>query len=206
MSFFNLHFDRLTQIQEDVVKLITLPQYQKATLFYPKGSIKYIHNNKDLYTEILKLDLINDILAVAVIVINPNSRIPVHKDDGEYTYSLNIPLSGYEDSYVNFYKTNNLGTLSSIPQQEGHSSSPVYNRYDILNCELISSHKSDQPYVMDTKIPHDVENRSNSIRLCLLIRLKNSANEKILVLREGIEPSSDAYKAPASPAMLTEQI
>ena len=27
-----------------------------------------------------------------------------------------------------------------------------------------------------------------------------------MVLREGIEPSSDAYKAPASPAMLTEQI
>ena len=25
------------------------------------------------------------------------------------------------------------------------------------------------------------------------------------MLREGIEPSSDAYKAPASPAMLTEQ-
>jgi hypothetical protein len=179
MTYLPIHIDNLSQIQDTILKMIPIPEYDRATLYYPNDNKKLV-TEVDLLTQYLaSVDLESEIHGVGVIIVNPKAQIPIHKDHGNYTYSLNIPLSGYQKTFVNFYKTNADDTLIEVQKKVGQSSGHRYNAFERDKCELIVSHESLTPYIMDTRIPHDVVNKSDTTRIFLLIRLKQTANEKI---------------------------
>jgi len=179
MTFIPIHIENLSQIQDAILKMIDVPDYQGATLFYPSDNKKLVAEVDSLTQYLSNVDLISDILGVAVIIVNPDTRIPIHKDTGDYTYSLNIPLSGYDKTFVNFYNTDAHDNVIKVPKQEGQSSGHAYNKFELKDCDLSSSHESNTPYIMDTRVPHDVVNDTDTTRIFLLIRLKQSANEKV---------------------------
>ena len=177
--YTSIYIDNLSKIQNSILSKITLPSYTNATLFYPT-------ENKNLVTEVVELtqllttlELLSDVLGVAVIVVDPKTRIPIHKDTGNYTYSLNVPLLGYKNTFLNFYKTDSNDTTVEVPKQLGHASGIVFKKFDYEKCVLIESHETNSPYIMNTQIPHDVHNPNDYKRLFLLIRIDNSQNYKI---------------------------
>ena len=180
MRFIPLNFTNLSHIQLGISELIKMPNYTDAKLFYPENHVNLFLTVDPLREELEKLKLLDDVLAIAVIVVDPGQRIPIHTDTGGYTYSLNIPISGYNKTYVNFYKPESE-SHSRVPvvRSTGESTGHTYNKFDIQTCELIDSFESTMPYIMDTQVPHDVVNKSRLPRVFLLIRLKSHANELV---------------------------
>ena len=97
---------------------------------------------------------------------------PVHIDGGNGTYTnltLNLPLSGFENTKFNFYKDKK--SFSTF------SDAFYFNKNDV---ELIEQIDTNQKWILiNTSIPHNVTNiNRNNPRLTLCIRYKDNPTFK----------------------------
>lgn len=182
MFYKSLYLLDLHELQQDFISAFVLPDYKDSILYYPKDGFIFATRSKPIKNCLQLLNItLTDMLGVAIIAIDAGMSIPVHIDEGNYTYSLNIPISGYHNTYTKFYKTN------SIPTTAGRDTGRLYAKWMIEECEEIDCFESTMPYLMNTSIPHSVENKSKLTRIFLLLRIKNSSNSKIMVGAQRIE-------------------
>jgi len=181
MSYYKtVYLENLPEIQKEVLSKIPNNELEKSSLFYLKDHYDLFLSKTLLGSTLADMNILEHIFGVALVVITPRSGIPIHCDSGPYRYSLNIPIQGYEKTYVSFYKPlEEPKTVHVDKPDDSHQHGHVYLHYDIAKCELINRFESISPYVMDTQVPHNVYNNSDVTRIMLLVRLKHTINEDI---------------------------
>lgn len=139
------------------------------------------------YNEVFNLiPEINDILSylsiesykrsISIISVKSKGRLPIHKDDGFYIWSLNIPLSYTDNTYTVFYNVNEDDRIE-MPSRNGGA---TYIKYPEEKAVEIDRFILDKPAIMNTKIAHNVINFNNKPRYTLGIRLNLNFNPLVL--------------------------
>jgi hypothetical protein len=168
-----LSIPSLQEIQQSVLQV--LPDEHKNA-----DSLRYIYDNVATSTEFFlniqplkqflnAYKLIDRLTGIAVINKSSNSITDIHMDHGPYKLSLNIPIAGCQGTYTHFYKTNVQPTLKEVG----------VNKFWLLNakhCRRVATLDTSVPAVIDTTVPHSVENSTSNTRIMLLIRLRNYIN------------------------------
>jgi len=163
-----LQIDQLEEIQYEVLKRIPADLLEKTTL-------TYIENNREIFTSIpalkeylTKTKMYYYVGPVAINVTLGKDAGNYHVDNGIFHYSLNIPIKGCENTWVNFYETTCEPHIVTVKNKgETHN----FFRFNPEECNLIKSEETNSPYLLHVKTPHRVENRSDDTRVMLLLRL-----------------------------------
>lgn len=118
------------------------------------------------FINFLKVDpLIHETLRMPIV-----EQTHCHRDFSagkNYTWSVNIPVLGYNDSYTAFWKT------------KGPPSSP--NNiwvWPLVRCQLIAKFYTEDIFIMDTRIPHSIHNKTE--RFTYMLRMPTSLDISIL--------------------------
>ena len=176
MNFYKeLDFINLDEIQKEDLKLIPDSNTKNLMgLFYFAGVPEYLKIDKlRQYLEIV--NELNNVLFIGTLFTAPNVKGNLHRDDGPHIFSLNIPLLNCHNTFIEFFKTN------SIPQKTKFKNSDqgTYSKFDPEECQLIFRKEVQNPYIINTLVPHRVVNENNKTRIMLCIRLSRSNNLKI---------------------------
>lgn len=171
--FKEIQITNLDTIIEQSLYLIPEEKKNNTGLFY-------FYSNKEKFLAIpalakllSDLDLLEHVAGIALYIVHRNAPISIHKDNGDITYSLNIPLSGCENTLVNFYNS------TKPPLEKITMSGNKYFAYDESDCQLIDSLEMTTAHIINVKVPHAVVNNNSEPRITLLIRLNNTAGELI---------------------------
>lgn len=155
------------QISENALKTlkeISSDSLTKQHVFYSKLFLE----DTVLKESLSNVNLFDRVTSIGCNVMLPYQSIPIHRDMGRYSTSLNIPLSGYVGSRVNFYKSLTDPKICMIA-----NSNIPFEKFEEQTCELLDSFELNTPYLIDVKIPHNVVNNTSNTRVTLLIRLKS---------------------------------
>ena len=117
--------------------------------------------------EQLQLYGIYDHICYSVINVSLQGSSNIHKDTGNFIYSLNIPLAGFEKTFLNFFSPNKDPEHQTI----GDVSYLSYNRNE---CDLIGRFETNEPAVINTKVPHAFETPNSFPRIVILLRIEQS--------------------------------
>ena len=160
--------ENLNEIQQEVLKSIPKNLLTKTTL-------TYIENSKEIF---LGIPVLRDFLksktmhwSVGDIAINITQGLDsgnFHMDSGPFKHSLNIPIIGCENTWINFFKVDSDYKVVTV---ENQGKTHHFFRYTEDQCELIYEAETNQPYILGVKTPHRVINKSDQTRIMLLIRL-----------------------------------
>ncbi len=165
-----IQIDNLTTIQEEVLKRIPKNLLDKTNLTYIENNKAIFLGIKELYNFLESIKMNWCVGTVAVNVTTAQDMGSFHVDSGPYRYSLNIPILGCENTFIDFFKVS--GDYQTVHvNAEGHGGHHHFFRYTEDQCELIYEGDTSIPYILGTKTPHRVVNRSDKIRIMLLIRL-----------------------------------
>ena len=172
MSLYKeIHLDNLDVIINESLNLFPDNKKDKTSLFY-------IDNNRELFLKIPelknnldRLELTDHVYGFGFYIVFNNSPLGIHHDNGDIIYSLNLPLSGCKNTYVNFYRS------SSQAEELLTMAGNKYFAYKKEDCELIDRLELTSPYIINVKVPHAVVNKNNEPRITLLIRLNTTVGE-----------------------------
>lgn len=155
----------------------------KVLDFFPENkrhftSLFYIDDNKNKILSIPELadalgryDLLEHVYGIGFYIVHQDSPLTIHKDNGDIIYSLNIPLSGCANTFVNFY------SASTGPEEKTTLAGNKYFAFAEQNCTLIDRLEMTTPHIINVKVPHAVENHNSAPRITMLIRLNSSVGE-----------------------------
>ena len=168
-----LQIDQLEEIQYEALKRIPTDLLDKTTL-------TYIENNREIFSGIpalrqylLQSKIYSHVGPIAVNITLGKDSGNHHVDNGIFQYSLNIPVMGCDNTWINFYETLSEPKVMAVKNKgETHN----FLKFNPEECNLILSEETKSPYLLHVKTPHRVENRSDNIRVMLLLRLYPSFN------------------------------
>ena len=108
---------KLASIQQQALKLIP-----EKLLGYT--NLTYIENSKEIFLSIAELSeflkskkVYESVGSIAVNVTIGQGAGNFHKDSGPYKHSLNIPIIGCNDTYINFFKVNSDYKVVNVEDQ-----------------------------------------------------------------------------------------
>ena len=163
-----VHIENLSEMQQEILKLIPENLLNQTTL-------TYIENSKNIF---LDIPILSDFLKsknmyasvgnIAINITQGNDAGNFHMDSGPYQHSLNIPIIGCENTWINFFEVDSDYKVVTV---ENQGKSHRFYRYTEDQCKLIHEAETNQPYILGVKTPHRVLNKSNKPRIMLLIRL-----------------------------------
>jgi len=163
-----IHIENLAEIQQEVLQLVPKNLLNRTTL-------TYIENNKEIFLgsaallDFLKSKKMYDSVgAIAVNVTVGKGAGNYHVDSGPFKHSLNIPIIGCENTWINFFKVNSDYTIVKV---ENQGKTHHFFRYTEDQCELIYEAETSEPYILGVKTPHRVVNKSDQTRIMILVRL-----------------------------------
>ena len=168
----NITIDNLQILQEKIIRSIPM----KYDLF---PGLIYIPNNKKLFLGIPELasviesmGLTNYIRGIAVNTFRKTTS-PIHLDKGLVKYSLNIPLCGYNGTYLEYFTTDKQPIEKVTSTLLDTELASTYYAYPVEDCILDETVCVDGPIVINIKAPHRFVNPFDEKRSILLIRLSD---------------------------------
>lgn len=170
-------FSNLEGIQQRVLEYFPINMSNVGnSLFYINDNVSKFLSIKDLKTNLDSLGLTEYISFIGFYIVHTTSEngSTKHIDSGGYNYSLNIPICGCYNTFVNFYNTNTVPTLKQT--RLGVS----YYEYDQSISDIIGSLELTTPHIINVKVPHNIVNKNSMPRITLLVRLSTKWNGKIL--------------------------
>jgi hypothetical protein len=170
INYFPIQVSNLNIIKEKILRLIpnyTTP-YQSKFFYVPKEEILGI---EELTLELTTIGLLNYIDATGINFYYKGIPV-IHKDTGNFKYSLNIPIAGYNNTYINYYESSADPELKS----KGIVS---WLEYNASTCTLIEKFETNTPAIVNTQAPHAFENFNNEPRIMLLLRLDKTIDTSI---------------------------
>lgn len=185
-NYFPVTFTDLNIIQEKVLSsILTHTNLKTSKFFYIP--IRDALNIKELKNQINSLNLLKYIHSAA-INIYPKGISPIHTDTnyGDFKFSLNIPISGYTNTYLNYFEAHAEPKITVIER------SVNFIEYDRESCTLIEKHETITPAIVNTNIPHSFDNPNDYTRIMLLLRLNKTFNG--LAGLAGVEPTTFVSK------------
>jgi hypothetical protein len=166
-----VELDEIDKIKIEILKHLPESYLNSSTLFY-------IDNHKEIFSSIevlkkslVKLGIFDYIVGYGFYITQPFSVGSIHLDNGDYDYSLNIPLEGCEQSQVCFYKSFSDPIVTDVVNDSNIKIK--FNKFKSFDCKKIDSFYFTKPCIIPVKIPHNVVHISNSVRISFLIRLGN---------------------------------
>ena len=165
-----IHIENLAVIQNEVLKRIPKDLLDSNNLTYIENNKEVFLGIKELYKFLETIKLNWCVISIAVNIIKGNNQGNIHVDSGYYKNSLNIPITGCENTFIDFFKVN--GDYQTIHVEgKKQDSQHHFFKYTDDQCKLIYEGDTSVPYILGTKTPHRVINRSDNTRIMLLIRL-----------------------------------
>jgi hypothetical protein len=162
-----LPIENLEKIQQAVFKILPAEILQATTIVRLREYDQQLYDMPVLDRALADVGLKNCIVNFQLHVTEPNITIPIHCDRG-FTYSFNIPITDCKDTFVSWFSTD---TEPRVVTVRDDPKGLTYSRYDSDKCTLIERVEINSPYVINTQIPHCVENKSGQTRLMLLCRV-----------------------------------
>ena len=170
MNYVPVTVNNLQEIQAKVMELFPEENKKRTVLFYIENSVEQFLKIDVLKEQLEQLGLVDSIAGVAFYHVMPNGEQggAVHIDYGDSVYSFNLPISGCDNTFVNFY------SCSEQPEKRFNSAGVPYYYLDPKACQKIDAIEMTQPYIINVKQPHNIVNANGQNRITLLIRLKGS--------------------------------
>jgi hypothetical protein len=168
--------DNWAQIQQSV--LLKIPNdWCLQNSFAINPDIDQLVNLPEIQDALSKLNLSNRVVKVVLNVMLPNYKTNIHLDTPYgFIYSLNIPIVGCENSCIEFFTSNGSHKTGEIFDSIS-SRKHIYWPFDATNCTFTEEKDTSKPYILNATNPHRVVNKSDSVRIMLLLRL-NLTNEE----------------------------
>jgi len=164
-----VEFDNLEIIQKKVFDLFPKDDFEKNKLFYIDDNLNSFLSIPELKDNLIRLGLLDHVMGFGFYVTTkPN---PIHTDNTAYDYSLNIPIVGCENTFVEFYES------TSEPIKLQLYTGVIYYHYKQQSCTLKDKLELTSPHIIKVNVPHAVINNNSSQRITLLIRLKKTVGE-----------------------------
>jgi hypothetical protein len=163
-----VHIDNLDEIQKEVLKLIPENLLDQTTLTYIENSKEIFLSIPALYNFLKSKAIHQSVMNIAINITQGHKQGNIHVDSGLYNHSLNIPIIGCENTCINFFKSNSDYKVITV---ENKGKTHHFFKYTDDQCELIYEGDTSIPYILGTKTPHRVVNKSDQTRIMLLIRL-----------------------------------
>jgi len=157
----------LQRIQQDVLNILPDDLFAQTTIIRLTEYDKHLLELPSIHQLLREFEFSQYVLSIQLHVTGPQVTIPIHCDNG-FIYSFNIPIANCSNTYVSWYST------SAIPETVRVRDDPAgltYERFKPTDCALLERVEIDGPYVINTSIPHNVENLTDNTRLMLLCRL-----------------------------------
>jgi hypothetical protein len=167
MLYHPVKLNTLPTIKKELLELASSKiDLSQQTFTYGQG-VRFFLSSNSLKKELIRLKLINHIYKIAISV-TIESKSPIHVDSKSnyYTYSLNIPLSGFENTFLSHYQPKDEKSYKNKIANDGF----IYSVYEEDNCNLIQKIETLYPALVNTSIPHSFENLNSIPRIMLMIR------------------------------------
>jgi hypothetical protein len=161
----SITLDNLEQIKSKSLELFPAEFNNQTSLFYIDNSKEKFLAIPELKHELDKLKLTEHVYAIAFYSVNPNAEQIIHEDNGTIIYSLNIPLKGCSNTFVNFYSS------TRKPEERITRAGNKFHYFDPSYCRLIDQLEMTTPHIINVKVPHCVVNNNLEPRITMLIRL-----------------------------------
>lgn len=161
-------------IKEQALKIIG-PEYfdaAKPIFAYLPDSIRVFLAIPELKSFLDSQGWTEHVTGIMLNIIPPGGVSTIHIDAPMFNKSFNIPLSGYEVSYVDFFKQIGEPTFKDKPDSEKSTKFKFWT-FERKDVELIERYQTTGPYMLRTDIPHQVINNGTSKRAILLVRLSH---------------------------------
>jgi hypothetical protein len=167
-NYQSVHINNLDIITQKALALVPKQRLDNTGLFYLENNKELFLSIPELREELIRLELLDHVYGIAVYVVYSSTPMSIHEDSGYILYSLNLPLSGYENTFVNFYQP-------SVPAQEkiSHNGNRFFH-YPEADCELVDQLEMTTPHIINVKVPHAVVNQNTEPRITMLIRFNLS--------------------------------
>jgi hypothetical protein len=170
INYFPIIFTDFDIIQKKVLDVILkYTTLLESKFFYIP--VQEILEIKELKNQIENIGLLEYIHSSAINLYYKGTPV-IHKDTGNFIYSLNIPISGYANTHLSYFESYADPELKYI-------GSVSYTEYDKESCTLIEKFETTGPAIVNTQIPHAFENFNNEPRLVLLLRLDKRVNSSV---------------------------
>jgi hypothetical protein len=160
--------ENLIEIQQEVLKLIPQNLLDQSSLTYIENSKEIFLSIPVLYNFLKSKNMYQSVMNIAVNITQGHSQGDIHVDSGPYKHSLNIPIIGNDNTWINFFKADSDYKVITV---ENKGKPHHFFKYTDDQCELIHNVETIRPYLLGTKTPHRVINKSDQTRIMLLIRL-----------------------------------
>lgn len=139
--------------------------------FWPQDKKDWEH-----YTELVEaVETVMDwgkVWYVALVTVNPGSRLPIHTDGGENDkrnpYALNIPIHNCDKTYTPFYRL--LDPDYKPKPTTTFSKNDLYLDYPEDQVEEVDRMYLTQPAYFRHQMIHSVINPTNQLRVALSVR------------------------------------
>lgn len=163
-----IYIDNLDTIRKQALLQIPDDKLHQTGLFYLENNSQNCLGIPELQEALTGLQLRHHVSGIAVYVLCPGTEPSIHKDSGYIQYSINIPLSGYDNTFVNFYQS------QEPPQSRVSPNGHRYWHWPKETCELVDQLEMTTPHIINVKNIHAVVNPNTQTRITLLIRLHKS--------------------------------
>jgi hypothetical protein len=165
--YYKLRFENLELFQQYSLSIISNKDLTTPGLNYYQY-VQKLQQHDSFKTCVKRYGLENLITGIGIYVQPPNHTAPIHTDiSDKFSWSFNIPLLNYHNTYTNFFKP--IGTGNKIAST--NNSSIHYTIYNNHECQLIDTLELTSPHIINTQIPHNIVNPNLQSRTILTVRV-----------------------------------
>jgi len=169
-NYYPIALNDLDIIRPQVLKIVAKhASMEKSRFFY--FPLNEVFEIKELTTQLETLGLLSYVHRAAINLFYTNTPV-VHRDTGDYVYSLNIPIAGYTNTFIGFYQSTVEPTLT-------HNRDASYFKVDTKDCTLIEKHETVVPAIVNTSALHAFENPNAEPRIMLLLRFNKKIDRSV---------------------------
>jgi len=173
INYYPIKIDKLDTIREQILNVILkYTTLDKTKFFYIP--VQEIFEIEELRSQIENIGLLNHIEMAGINIFAHSRPSIIHKDAGNFIYSLNIPIIGYEQTYLNFFES-----TAEPERRYTQTFNHEYDYYPIRSCTLIERVETTTPAIVNTHAIHAFDNFKSSTRVVLLLRINKNANSSI---------------------------
>lgn len=126
----------------------------------------------DLRTGLEQLGWIDNLSFIGIVIVPPGAS-PIHIDTGDYTIGFNFPVLNCKRTHTILYKPNDdVDINSKLGKLKNHIGLYEFEEHEVTE---ITRFELDGPLLMNVKVPHQIINTNNAVRVSASLRFKNDS-------------------------------
>lgn len=124
----------------------------------------------DLTEGLERMGGIDNLFCLGIVTVSPGSS-PIHIDHGPHNVAFNFPILNCKRTQTILYSTNeNVNVDSKLGKLPNHIGIYEFEQNEVTE---VTRFELDGPLLMNVKIPHQIINPNNGVRVSASLRFKN---------------------------------